>query len=196
MKKRSYCEQCQLPMRTCVCSAVKPQHCLTQIEILQHPQESKAAKNTAFLLKLSFPQQVRLWLGEQAHDFAELREELRKEQLKPAQAQPWAVLYPSEVAEPISHIPSTAQGHRLIVIDATWRKAYKMWQLNQWLHQLPQYKLEGIKGRYARASSVKHALSTLECVQHTLTVCEPKLDTQALQTLFDLRQSHFKQAPK
>jgi DTW domain-containing protein YfiP len=54
----------------------------------------------------------------------------------------------------------------LIVLDGTWRKAKKIWYLNEWLQNLPAVKLAGTPpSQYRiRSSSVAGGVSTLEAI--------------------------------
>ena len=187
MNHRRYCTHCHYPLSTCLCSVLRPVKSQCRIDILQHPKEAKAAKNTAHLLKLCMPQQVNLWLGENEHDFDELKLSLDND------TQNTLLLYPAEHANDLTLAaqPSALVSVRLILIDATWRKAYKMWQLNPWLWPLPTYKLSNRASHYARSASVSGALSTLECVRHTLEHLEKGLDLSPLDDIFRFRQKQL-----
>ena len=76
---RAYCSLCRYPLTTCLCPSVRKVACQTQFDILQHPSEEKAAKNTARLAKLCIPN-IKLSIAEQAEQFSELRSLLENEQ--------------------------------------------------------------------------------------------------------------------
>lgn len=186
-QKRSYCEQCQYPTATCICHHVLPVACQSQLTILQHPSEVKAAKNTARLIKLAI-KTTNIWVGETANDFLEAQHSLTQSTL------PVRVLYPTEHSVKLSDSCPKDQGpYHFVLIDGTWKKAYKLWQLNTWLHTLPSISIEGVRSRYdIRKAPAEHCLSTLEaaayCLEHTENInCAPLL------SLFDARQEIFRQ---
>jgi DTW domain-containing protein YfiP len=163
-------------------------HCATAIDILQHPSETRAAKNTARICKLCLPQ-TQIWLGEGGDDFYQLRAELVVE------ARPVWLLYPGKTAQTVAQLIEASQpqvGVRLLLLDATWKKAYKMWRLNPWLERLPQVSLSQVESNYRiRKSPKSHYLSTLEAVAYSLAALEPGLDTGPLFQAFNAMQAHF-----
>jgi len=158
---------------------------------LQHPSEVKAAKNTARICKLCIPE-LNIWVGESEGDFLPLSESLKKENAKVV------LLYPSDESIDIStfiskNSRSSASSFRVLLIDGTWKKAYKIMQLNPWLKELTAIKLEDIKSGYdIRKSPSENALSTLEALAHTLKAIEPEVNTRTLFSAFADMQSHFK----
>ena len=153
--KRSLCDQCHYPEITCICSAVNPITCKTQFDIIQHPSEIKVAKNTARICKLCISQ-TNIWVGEASESFAQLQAELKNEKRR------ILVLYPEDDAISLdavitqhfstsNSIQITTQttkqdteetnfdtlngvaDFRILLIDGTWKKAYKIWKLNPWL---------------------------------------------------------------
>ena len=186
---RSYCSKCLYPLRTCLCSHITPIKSQTRIDILQHPSETKHAKNTARLVPLFIPQ-ARIWVGETAEDFRQLREDLAKEQNRLI-----ALVYPSQKSLYMTEMrisDSRAQQMRLLYLDGTWKKAFKLLKLNTWLNTIPHLKLAEPNSTYRiRKTSVKGGISTLECVVQSLHRIEPNLDTQALLSCFNQLQSNF-----
>lgn len=155
--------------------------------ILQHPSESKHAKNSARLVKLILPQ-TQILVGETEEQFARLKQRVI------AQPQSFHVIYPSTQSQPMeSNLKrfSPASAVTLIFVDATWRKALKMWHLNPWLSLCQQWHFaHPPDGRYQiRKTSVDGGLSTLEAIAYTLksSFCH---DDKALLDLFAAMQSH------
>ena len=139
MKQRTYCLHCNYPQKTCVCSSVTRIDTHSYIDILQHPTEIKAAKNTARLAALCLPK-VRIWSGENSECFTELQKQLQEER------RPIALLHPDFHAislkefcarANITHPQGQPLGARFLVLDGTWKKAYKIKQLNPWLNHYP-----------------------------------------------------------
>lgn len=197
--KSRYCQTCHFPEVTCVCAAVQPFASSITPIILQHPNEQGHTKNTARLIELVLPQ-TQVYIGERLEDFIELRESLVGKSC-------W-LLYPDSRAMVYdvgadrlesSHTKSDNTINNLIehpswpthllLIDATWRKAQKMYALNPWLKQLPCVKLQAHEtSQYLiRKHKNKQSLSTIESLMMCLFKREPKV-ADALNKLF----VHFK----
>lgn len=99
------------------------------------------------------------------------------------------LLYPSDKAYPLSDLTqkNAATGKlRVILLDGTWKKAFKMWQLSSNLHALPCVKLpDNLVGNYViRKAPSENSLSTLEAGYHLLSLLEPQRDFTPLLTAF------------
>lgn len=189
MTQRPLCQTCHYPLRTCVCCAIAPIKSLGAIDILQHPSEQKAAKNTARLVTLCLPQS-RIWVGENTGDFAELQAQLHTD------PRPIAIVYPGANSQPLEDFIAT-QTHagtkwggknttpvamRFLFLDGTWKKAYKLWQLNPWLQQYPLVSIEATASQYhIRKAPKEHYLSTLEAI----AICLQKAEHCNVQPLYD-----------
>lgn len=183
---RRYCQDCHYPQSVCICDQIEKIATDIRIVVLQHPSEARHAKNSVRLLPLCLPQ-VSVYQGESSDDFASLRQELA------SSSSPLALFYPSTgstglesgFAGYVSHPPQT-----LLFIDATWRKAYKMWQLNPWLRQLKSWHFEHPpQSQYRiRKTSVAGGLSTLEAVAYALETGH-QVETAPLLSLFNTMQS-------
>jgi DTW domain-containing protein YfiP len=183
--KRSYCNICTYPLSVCICDAIVTIHCPIKIMVLQHPLESKHAKNSARLLPLCLDN-VELYLGESAGDFLQIAKACH---LAP---QEFAVFYPSEYSTALEpHLSQFKQNmpSTLIFIDATWRKALKIWKLNPWLHSLNCWHFATPpSSRYQiRKASVDNSLSTLEAVAYALQQSQG-IDCQPLHDIFSAMQ--------
>ena len=188
MNKRSICATCLYPNNVCVCHAISPMTLPTNLLILQHPHETKQAKNTAKLIQLVSPE-CQIIVGETSEDFVDIRRAIEQQSHTP-----W-VLYPNEASLPLESVAqqsSTERPQTLILIDATWRKAYKIWQSNPWLHTLPSWHFDQLpQGNYrVRKSKLPHSLSTLEAASHALTLLFGT-DTQPMLNAFDAMQQHI-----
>jgi DTW domain-containing protein YfiP len=100
------------------------------------------------------------------------------------------VLYPIEDSMPLVryHMQSNPERkYRVILIDGTWKKAYKMWQLATNLHDLPCVKLpEGLQGNYRiRKAPSDNALSTVEAGYHVFSCWQPDRDFSSLIYAFE-----------
>ena len=147
--------------------------------LLQHPKEQGHTKGTADLLRLSLSN-CQIIVGEDFSGNEALNSLLAN---SPGQVY---LLYPAEKAEILTS--PTAQentesgdaprlpGHKvLLLLDATWKKAFKMYSLSSNLKQLPCLRLsDGLEGHYRiRKTSKKGALSTLEACSYALACLEP-----------------------
>lgn len=184
MSKRHYCANCAYPQSVCVCSAVSVQTCAYNVVILQHPSEVKQAKNTVRLLQLCIKGIV-VHVGESEQDFAQLKTQL-------INRKGVALIYPGEsslaLEDNLQHWHNS-DIDTLVLIDSTWRKAYKIWQLNPWLQQLPGWHFSSPpSSRYQiRKASVEHSLSTLEAVAYCLEQTRDS-DCTALYKIFEKMQ--------
>ncbi|MDU0353337.1 tRNA-uridine aminocarboxypropyltransferase [Paraglaciecola aquimarina] len=142
-------------------------------------------KNTVRLLQLGL-KNLQVIQGESAEDFSELAIEVTT---APSQ---FSLCYPNINSLAIESAFSTAdksaqfsQQHTIIFIDASWRKALKMWHLNPWLQQLTSWHFDNPpEGQYRiRQTKQKNGLSTLEAVTYVLTNTK-QVDCSALLTLF------------
>ncbi len=183
------CPKCHYPQVTCVCSTIKPFSISTQIHILQHPSEVSKAKNTARLCQLCLPA-TQLWIGENADDFKDVK------RLLETGNSTVLVLYPTSSAINIEHVDMSvldAERIALVLVDGTWKKAYKMWQLNPWLYQFTTVKLADRTSAYhIRKAPHPNALSTLEALSYSLQAIEPKAPVNTLFDAFNAMQAPFK----
>ena len=166
---RELCSHCGFSVKTCLCDSISIINNKLKIIILRHPSEEKVTKNTANLLNLGLDN-CQILAGESEQDFLQLAT-LPKETT--------AVLYPADNALCLDEHTATTVALKqsfthLIVIDGTWKKAYKMLQLTPSLQgfqavsfkQIPQNKY--VIRKAPRADS----LSTLEAVAHSLKLIE------------------------
>ena len=166
-----YCERCGKARKACICRWIQVIDAKTELWILQHPSEAKRAIGTARILTLSLPK-ARLWVGE---DFS------RHDELNALLADPRRevyLIYPGEDAIPVSRLEAEPQApdkvRTLILLDGTWKKAYKMWQLSTNLHALPTVNLDNAgQGNYRiRKSPKEQGVSTVEAGYLALSALE------------------------
>lgn len=199
-----YCAQCGRAKKACICSMIQTVQAKTQLIILQHPTEVKRAKGTAKILTLSLSN-CHCFIGEdfsQHSPFNELLQQPGYDNL---------LLYPAENAMELSlqNIPSAKHKSprqtkadknsvRLILLDGTWKKAFKMYQLSTNLHHLPSYRLaNSVQGQYTiRKAPDSNSLSTVEAGYHALSVIEPDGDFTPLLFAFEqFVEAYLQQVP-
>lgn len=175
---RPVCPRCLRPATHCLCAYVTAVPSRTRVLILQHPDESRHALNTARLAALGLTKST-LWVGERFPDL----------ELSIRQASTAFLLFPGPEARAPLSLDALAAGDAplLIVPDGTWRKARKLVQLNPVLADLPRLMLaDGVPSRYrVRKAAEPNAVSTIEAVVRTLTRLEPEQDFKPLLRPFD-----------
>lgn len=146
----------------------------TELIILQDPTEVGHAKNSVRLLQLVIPT-AKIVVGETADDFVLLREQLALTEKS------IFLVYPSTVSQSVSDVVIDTDVI-LLLLDGTWRKVYKLLQLNPWLQAFPalHLDLEGASNYTIRKASRSDSVSTLEASAMMLKVIEPLQDVTPL----------------
>ena len=176
---RDYCPQCNYPQSACICDYVQPISANTELIVLQHPSEVGHAKNSVRLLQLVLPA-TQVWVGEGDGDFVALRQQLR------ASNKAIYLLYPSQASISANEL-AIQRDVILLLLDGTWRKVFRLLQLNPWLLEYPALHLDiEAKSNYRiRKASRSDSLSSLEAAAFILQSIEPQLDISPLLTAFD-----------
>lgn len=195
---RCYCLHCQRPEATCICRFITAVDNRVKVVVLQHPSEVAQAKGSLTLLKHSLIN-CEVIVGENFSQHQQVN------QLIASYQDQCILLYPGEHASCLSTMTvnrtQSEEDICLMLIDATWKKAYRMFMLSKNLQQLPQVSLPaGFESRYAiRKTRKANGLSTLEACCHALSFLErdphkyEKLLEQFVafnQFLIHLRQRH------
>ena len=181
---RAICQQCQRPNKACICAfAIKIDNDI-DVLVLQHPTEVKQSKGTVNLLSQSLLS-CQVIVGETFDKCEILIQHLKHYGDK------IVLLYPSEQAFEVSFSSlSITQNNRqieskksksseikcVIILDGTWKKAYRMFMLNPCLQEIKHIVLpQGIDSLYQIRKTTKvHALSSLEACCHALARLENK----------------------
>jgi len=164
--RRARCERCGLPLSTCLCALVARVDNEVEVLVLQHPREAAEAKGSTRLLRLALARCV-VVVGE-TFDPATLLS------LLGGGVSGNALLYPSETSESPSK-GFAAPLRRLVVLDGTWRKSFRMLHANPLLQSLPRYAIASPgAARYAalRKARLPEQLSTLEATCAALAALE------------------------
>ena len=178
---RDLCLQCQRPTKGCICSFICDIDNKTAVLVLQHPSEVQQTKGTVTLLQRSL-NSCQVLVGENFSENTEFNQIL-------ARYHP-LLLYPSEQAQDLSLVMSQHKQEcteikqdkplLLIILDGTWKKAYRMFMLSKILHSLiqvclPEYLANN--GQYLiRKIAKKNALSSLEATCYALSLLENELN--------------------
>lgn len=183
--RRPGCARCLRPLATCLCRWITPTANEVSLLILQHPLEQHQAKGSARLLQRSL-ERCRLEVGER-FDATTLTGWLAA----PASGRPprCLLLYPDGAggagpsasggppAAPTGPLPEPATW-RLVLLDGTWRKTWRMLQANPLLQALPRWPLPAPPAsRYTiRRARRPDQRSTLEAACLALGALEAQAD--------------------
>lgn len=155
---REYCSICHYPKKSCVCSIIshyknKKLCPKARIIILQDSLEARSAKNTARLLPLCI-EDIQIFVGKNENDFMPIRRYLNKVFNQGEQV---LIVYPNENSQAIERwaldksnkvITKVNEKLHLVFIDGTWRKAFRLWKINTWLHTYPSVFLRDVESNY------------------------------------------------
>lgn len=165
MTQRRRCERCARPAAHCLCSLIPSLGSDTRVLILQHPDESRHALNTARLAALGLGN-AELQIGEVFPDLPALLS-------RPGYRS--CLLFPGPQAHILDAVTlPLAEPLQLVVPDGSWRKARKLLHLNPALAALPRVCLpQGLTSRYRlRKAPGAGALSTIEAIVTALNALE------------------------
>ncbi|MCW8834441.1 MAG: DTW domain-containing protein [Colwellia sp.] len=179
---RALCQHCQRPGKACICAFITAIDNTIPIVVLQHPNEVDHSKGTVALLTRSL-KHCQIIVGENFTNNEELATVLAQYQA--------LLLYPSEDAKVLAfqangmiNIENSSKAHCLVILDGTWKKAYKMFMLSENLQRLPQVCLpESLanNGQYLiRKVAKANALSSLEACCYALALLEGNNNSLAL----------------
>lgn len=193
---RKKCGKCQRPELACICAFTTPINNNIDVIVLQHPSEVSQTKGTVALLSRSL-RACQVIVGENFSENDVFKELLIKYQP--------LLLYPSEQAKVLSHDNAVHQSiscavnkkpYCLIILDGTWKKAYRMFMLCQQLQQLPQVCLpESLAqaGQYKiRKVAKRNALSSLEACCYALSLLESTSDGMNTSESIDMDENKKK----
>ncbi|KHT45876.1 tRNA-uridine aminocarboxypropyltransferase [Vibrio sinaloensis] len=189
-----YCSQCGKSLKACICEWIQSLPSKVELVILQHPSETNRPMGTARILSLSLANSY-CFVDENFSEHSELNQLLAEEGVH------HFVLYPGEGAHSHQQVSSKVaqeQNVRIILLDGTWKKAYKMWQLSSNLQTLPLIRLpENLQGNYRiRKAPSDNSLSTVEAGYHILQLLEPEADFSPLISAFNqMIEFQIKQMP-
>ena len=163
MAKRALCSNCLKASSACICSTITSIDNRHYLHILQDPSEEKKAIGTARILKLSL-NKVQLSVGEL---FDEQDFDLNNTYL----------LFPGEDAIPATQLTEQAtlnDNTQFILLDGSWKKAYKLLMSNPFLQKLPKVFINvDAKSNYRlRKSPREDGLSTVEAGYYLLSQLE------------------------
>ncbi|MEH6452332.1 MAG: tRNA-uridine aminocarboxypropyltransferase [Psychromonas sp.] len=163
MTKRVVCEHCFKAISACICKTIQSIDNQHFLHVLQDPSEEKKAIGTARILDLSL-QRSKTTVGEY---FDPANFILDNSYL----------VFPSEQAIPASELAQRTQidsNSQFILLDGSWKKAYKLLMSNPFLQALPKVAIDvDKKSAYRiRKSPREDGLSTVEAGYYLLAQLE------------------------
>jgi DTW domain-containing protein len=193
---REMCYRCFWPKPLCWCGSISPIETRTKILILMHPMEYKEEKAATGRLTHLCLKSSELHMGINFDNHGPVQKIITDPRYFPM------LLYPGKEAVNLSDqgFPEDLlNGRRLLVVllDATWRNAGKMFKRSPSLQKLPRIMfVPKEKSRYViKQQPHDWCLSTLEAVHELMVALEKAgLDTyerrDQLLTLFDRMQKY------
>jgi DTW domain-containing protein YfiP len=165
--KRAVCSNCLKASSACICATIKSIDNIHRLHILQDPSEQNKALGTARILKLSLSN-VQLTVGElfNVQDF-----DINNSYL----------LFPSEDAIPAQRLKGHSElnkNSQFILLDGSWKKAYKLLMSNPFLQGLPKVSINvDTKSNYRlRKSPREDGFSTVEAGYYLLSQLENNIE--------------------
>lgn len=170
------CARCLLQQRACLCAQIPTVPTTTQIVIVRHHREAHRSSNTGRLAHQALPNSVLVDHGDPATPDAPT--------VLPPLDGAW-VLYPGGAPLTDAPVPPPRQ---LVVLDATWSQARKMFHKLEALRGLPLLSLPVLPMPTARlrASPGPGQVSTIEAIARALRLLEGEVPARALEDLFSL----------
>lgn len=167
------CDRCLFQRRSCLCAQIPSVTTATQIVIVRHHSEHDRASNTGRLAHRALPNSVVVEHGAPGIPTV----------LPPLDGA-W-VLYPGGAPRITAPVPLPRQ---LIVLDATWSQARKMFQKLAVLRGLPLLALPvaPMPAARLRASPGPGQVSTIEAIARALRLLEGDAAAVPLEELFAL----------
>ena len=171
---RVICQNCGRPEKVCICHFIEPIDNRVEIAILQHPAEVKQIKGSAIIAQLALTH-CKTWVGEQLSELPGLVTWLTENKNV-------FLLYP-EIENQVKdyEVFDVGQIHhenlhevKVLILDGTWRKTFKMMQLNPELQSLNRVSLTPTKDSKYRIRKQKdsQSLSTVEAIYELLSQLE------------------------
>ena len=174
--RRPTCARCLRPQSHCLCARIPSLDSRTRILVLQHPDESRHALNTARLAVLGL-RNASLHVGTR-HDPALWRVDGYQARL----------LFPGPDAAVLQATPADAAPTLLVVVpDGTWRQARQLLAGNPELAALPRVTVpsDAVSRYRVRHVALPQALATIEAVAAALAALEAPRAFDALLAPFE-----------
>lgn len=187
---REYCAQCHYLKMQCICDLIPKLIQPLKIVIFQHPKEAKHAKNTIKLVRQVWPDVSIIELPE---------DDLENTTYFDGINENWHLLYPGESSSVLEELsePHKQNIEGLVLIDATWRKAFKLLNLYPRLSALPKLCFGQIPHslyKIRKAPSLE-ALSSLEALAYASQLISSQDTKPLLEFMVEAQARLWQQRP-
>ncbi|HEX2675618.1 MAG TPA: tRNA-uridine aminocarboxypropyltransferase [Polyangiales bacterium] len=168
---RARCSRCLLQQRVCLCAAIPTVVTRTRIVIVRHHLERWRSSNSGRLAHLALPNSEIVEYGGLAGDA-----------VLPPLAGAWLV-FPEGAPAQTAPVPLP---QTLVVLDATWSQARRMFRKLAGLRGLPILRLPDapMPAQRLRESPAPGRVSTIEAVARALRLIEGESSAAPLEALF------------
>lgn len=169
------CPRCLQQQRLCLCAEIPTVATRTRVVIVRHHTEEQRSSNTGRLAHLALPNSVIV-------DHAGGDPPGRAETVLPPLDGAW-LLFPAGEERTTAPVPPPRQ---LVVLDATWAQARKMYRKLAALRGLPTLRLPEtpMPAARLRESPGPGQVSTIEAIARALRLLEGDAVAEPLETLF------------
>ncbi|MGE0867021.1 MAG: tRNA-uridine aminocarboxypropyltransferase [Kofleriaceae bacterium] len=176
MSQGDRCPRCLLQQRVCLCAQLPSIATATRIVIVRHHLEKWRSSNSGRLAHLALPNSVVI-----DHGGSDGPAQL------PALEGAW-LLFPEGTPTEVAPVPAPRQ---LVVLDATWSQARRMYRKLAALRGLPILRLPDAPMPTARLreSPGPGRVSTIEAIARALRILEGDAAAEPLEDLFSLAVS-------
>ena len=184
---RAFCHRCHRPASNCLCRLATPIPNAIGVIVLQHPQERSHARGSAIIAELCL-QDYQCWVADDFNQHEPLQ------QLLAEQAEQCALVFPAAHAQAVdidhSDRSSTAFSslpRYLLFIDASWRKAKKIWHTTPALQRLNCIALQTrqTSNYRIRKSPGPGMLSSIEAISACLSWFDRDTDYRPMLRIFE-----------
>ena len=185
------CSKCGLPIINCICNIVPIIETNAKIWILSTEREFSRPSNTARLLKLINPESTELILWERTNAPEKLIEYINSEKYE------IYILFPTEndaLSVRKFEYKSSEKTLAFIILDGTWKEAWKILRKSDYLKKLPRISLTPIhKSEYTlRRGASEGELCTIEAAIEVLKLNHELENARLIKNVFHLFIKSFK----
>ncbi len=176
----SHCFRCYLRREICICPILPTVQTQTEFLILRHAQEAERPGNTGRLVSLAMPNsRIVSCGGGDRIGFSSLDEELLRS------SGTW-LLWPDGKSSR-SDMSDITLPNRIVILDATWRQARRLYNRMPVLWALPRLALPAPTQYRARLREQRRSdgMSTIEAVAAAITRLEGAKVAEPLERLYD-----------
>lgn len=188
-----YCSGCRLLLGNCICK-FRP-NCKTSKHwlLLTHSSEAKKRNNSGFHAKKILGEQVSVQYWQRKQEHVVYQSEVLKDKSP-------VLLFPKAFTAETTFVSESYceqwRDQPVVVLDATWQQAKKMYRQSPWLQSLDVWSLpetlpEVLPGfRYQlRKGQAEGGCSTIEVMANVMAMLDEQDSARAMLRYFDLFQS-------